>query len=95
MELEVGEVAGTCMHSIWLEPKFLEVVTTPEEAMSAQPCSFCGKSPQDGQKLVASRTLFICDECAQGCVRALADAHPAWINQRLEFVKGLRKSEAS
>jgi hypothetical protein len=97
-ELEVGEVVGipAYMHSIWLEPAFLELVeTTPEEEsmLSQAHCSFCGKSQQDGRKLVAGPTLFICGECVQGCVRLLAQGHPEWVDQHLELVKGLRKGE--
>jgi ATP-dependent Clp protease ATP-binding subunit ClpX len=35
-------------------------------------CSFCGKSHEQVNKLIAGPTVFICDECIQVCVEILA-----------------------
>ena len=31
-------------------------------------CSFCGKSQHEVRKLIASPTVFICDECVELCM---------------------------
>jgi hypothetical protein len=36
-------------------------------------CSFCNKSQDDVQKLIAGPTVFICDECVSVCVDIIAD----------------------
>ena len=37
-------------------------------------CSFCGKSQEEVQKLVAGPSVFICDECISLCVEVIAEA---------------------
>ena len=36
-------------------------------------CSFCEKRQEDVRKLVASKNVFICDECVQLCYEIIAD----------------------
>ena len=41
---------------------------------SLLPCSFCGKTEgSDGIRLVAGPAVFICSECVEVCVHALAE----------------------
>jgi len=51
------------------EPTSKEVTNTE--------CSFCGKKQQEAKKLIAGPAVFICDECVQDCLNALADDKPA------------------
>ena len=37
-------------------------------------CSFCGKSQDEVQKLVAGPSVFICDECISLCGDVIAEA---------------------
>jgi ATP-dependent protease Clp ATPase subunit len=36
-------------------------------------CSFCGKRPDEVQRLIAGPTVYICDECIMLCVDILAE----------------------
>src|SRR5438128_1339118 len=36
-------------------------------------CSFCNKSQDDVQKLIAGPTVFICDECVEACNDIIAN----------------------
>ena len=36
-------------------------------------CSFCNKSQNDVKKLIAGPTVFICDECVDGCNEIISD----------------------
>jgi len=36
-------------------------------------CSFCGKSQHEAKKLIAGPTVFICDECAELCVKIVRE----------------------
>ena len=37
-------------------------------------CSFCGKSRDEVNKLIAGQGVFICDECVKICVEILAES---------------------
>ena len=39
-------------------------------------CSFCNKSEDDLEKLIAGPKVYICDECVDVCVNILRDSGP-------------------
>ena len=52
---------------VWREAlRHLNVGRELQQQESSLPCSFCGKS-QDGRKLIAGSTAYICGECVQRC----------------------------
>src|SRR5207247_11110684 len=58
-------------------------------------CSFCGKSPDQVEKLIAGEDVYICDSCTNVCKSLLdkelgvATAPVDDIEQRLQLVRGL------
>ena len=40
-------------------------------------CSFCGKSQHEVKKLIASPSVFVCDECIDLCNEIIRDELPA------------------
>src|SRR5216683_147738 len=55
-------------------------------------CSFCGKSPQEVQRLIAGPTAYICDECIDLCNEILLEegvAEPRKVRTRLWTPKEL------
>ena len=40
-------------------------------------CSFCGKSPEEVQRLIAGPTAYICDECIDLCSNSRKASHPS------------------
>ena len=55
-------------------------------------CSFCGKSPEEVQRLIAGPTVYICDECIDLCNEILLEegvAEPRKARQRLWTPKEL------
>jgi len=49
-------------------------------------CSFCGKGQEEGRKLVAGPTAYICDECIEACNDALAEE---WQEERSQQSRDL------
>src|ERR671931_2247673 len=55
-------------------------------------CSFCGKAPEDVQRLIAGPTVYICDECIDLCNEILREeggAEPKTARTRLWTPKEL------
>jgi hypothetical protein len=52
-------------------------------------CSFCGKAQVEVVQLIAGAAGFICNECVQLCVRAIATDHPEWLREHDKFVHAL------
>src|ERR687887_461932 len=56
-------------------------------------CSFCGKSPEEVQRLIAGPTVYICDECIDLCNEILLEegvAAPREVRKRLWTPKELK-----
>ncbi len=56
-------------------------------------CSFCGKSPEEVQRLIAGPTVYICDECIDLCNEILREegvAEPRTARTRLWTPKELK-----
>jgi ATP-dependent Clp protease ATP-binding subunit ClpX len=56
-------------------------------------CSFCGKSPEEVQRLIAGPTVYICDECIDLCNEILLEegvAEPRQARKRLWTPKELK-----
>src|SRR5262244_2927285 len=56
-------------------------------------CSFCGKAPEDVQRLIAGPTVYICDECIDLCNEILREegvAEPRTARTRLWTPKELK-----
>jgi ATP-dependent Clp protease ATP-binding subunit ClpX len=56
-------------------------------------CSFCGKAPEDVQRLIAGPTVYICDECLDLCNEILREegvAVPREVRTRLWTPKALK-----
>ncbi|HXC61948.1 MAG TPA: ClpX C4-type zinc finger protein, partial [Nitrospiria bacterium] len=45
----------------------------PEKSEAALRCSFCGKSREEVQKLIAGPTVYICNECIELCNDIIAE----------------------
>src|SRR5499427_7233661 len=57
-------------------------------------CSFCGKSPEEVQRLIAGPTAYICDECIDLCNEMLHEegvAAPSTVRTRLLTPKELHR----
>src|SRR6266568_60955 len=58
-------------------------------------CSFCGKSPEEVQRLIAGPTVYICDECIDLCNEILLEegvAEPRTARTRLWTPKELKNT---
>src|SRR6516162_5228723 len=56
-------------------------------------CSFCGKAPEEVQRLIAGPTAYICDECIDLCNEILREegvAAPRQVRTRLWTPKELK-----
>ena len=47
-------------------------------------CSFCGKSQDDVEKLIAGPGVCICDECIELCMEIVEDGAPATRGKKRE-----------
>jgi hypothetical protein len=58
-------------------------------------CSFCGRKAADVNKLVAGRSAYICDRCAEQSVRIMEGSgdlrpgaqRPGWLERMLETLR--------
>ena len=48
-------------------------------------CSFCGKTQDEVQKLIAGPTQFICDECIELCMDIITEERPR-VDGEAEYV---------
>src|ERR1700686_58076 len=44
-------------------------------------CSFCGKSQQEGRKLIAGPTVFICAECVELCMDTIGEENKSLLTK--------------
>src|SRR6266849_1404076 len=79
-----------------VEPKDIESLMAELNARGIQiadeqapSCSFCGKSKSEVLQLIASAGPFICNECVQLCVRAIATQNPDWLEKHRQFLATL------
>jgi hypothetical protein len=54
-------------------------------------CSFCRKSSETQQRLIAGSYAFICDECVEICVAILLDDNKKEWTERLEKILSGKK----
>ena len=52
-------------------------------------CSFCGKTQPEVLQIIAGANVFICNECVQLCVGAIAAQNPDWLEQHRQFLSTL------
>ena len=57
--------------------------------MTPQPiCSFCGRTSDEVERLIAGPGVYICNECIEVCDSILKEEHlPDWARESLEQIR--------
>ena len=69
-------------------------MTQQAAAKTTQYCSFCGKSQNEVQKIIAGPTAFICDQCVATCLDIIYEEDRELPEDIARFARSQQRSHA-